>query len=111
MSKNNIITITDRAAERIRHLLTTRKNPFGIKVNVKSGGCSGLKYEIQFADEVGKYDEVVVDKEVKIVIDAKAVLYILGSEMDYVEEKMKSGFTFNNPNKKGSCGCGESFHI
>jgi iron-sulfur cluster assembly protein len=111
MSRKNIITLTESASDRVKYLLEQRgKVSLGIKVKVVSGGCSGLKYSIEYADEIGKFDEVIEDKGVKIIVDAKAVLHLIGSEMDYVEEKFKSGFIFNNPNQKGSCGCGESFH-
>jgi iron-sulfur cluster assembly protein len=111
------INITDGAAERIRTLLEKRGTPSaGVKVGVRSGGCSGLSYVIEYADEIEKFDEVVsypdaASEEFKVIIDPKAVMYLIGSEMDYVEEKMKSGFTFQNPNEKGRCGCGESFHV
>ena len=110
MNKAAIVSITDRAAERIKHLLENRgKESQGIKVLVESGGCSGLKYKIEYADEISKYDEVVEKDNIKVIIDPKAVLHLIGSEIDYVEEKLKSGFTFTNPNEKGRCGCGESF--
>ena len=106
------ITITDSAANRIKQLLAERGKPSeGIKVGVRSRGCSGLSYTIEYADEVTKWDEVVDDKGVRVLIDPKAVMFLLGSEMDFVEEKLKSGFTFTNPNEKGRCGCGESFHV
>jgi iron-sulfur cluster assembly protein len=106
------ITITDAAAERVKALLSQRGKPSaGIKVGVRSRGCSGLSYTIEYADEVGKFDEVVEEKGVKVLIDPKAVMFVLGTEMDFVEEKLKNGFTFNNPNEKGRCGCGESFHV
>ncbi|MCE3231982.1 MAG: iscA [Rickettsiaceae bacterium] len=111
------ITITDSAANRVRSLLEKRGKPSaGVKVGVRSGGCSGLSYTIEYADEIGKFDEVVAypdndHEEFKVIIDPKAVMYLIGSQMDYVEEKMKSGFTFSNPNEKGRCGCGESFHV
>ncbi len=106
------IQITDAAAERVKFLLSKRgKSSAGVKVGVNKGGCSGLSYMIEYADEIGKFDEVVEDKGVKIIIDPKAVLYLLGTTMDFVEEKMKAGFVFINPNEKGRCGCGESFHV
>lgn len=106
------LMITDAAAERIKALLADRGKPSeGIKVGVKSRGCSGLSYTIEYADEVSKWDEVVEDKGVKVLIDPKAVMFLLGSEMDFKDEKLKSGFTFTNPNEKGRCGCGESFHV
>lgn len=106
------IQVTNAAAERIKFLLGQRGKPSaGVRVSVKKGGCSGLAYEIEYADEVGKFEEVVEDKGVRVVIDPKAVLYLIGTTMDYVEEKLKSGFVFVNPNEKGRCGCGESFHV
>lgn len=105
------ITITDAAAQRVKELIEQRaKQTAGIKVGVKSGGCSGLAYVIEYADTISKFDEVVHDKGVTIIIDPKAIMYLLGTIMDYKEEKLKSGFLFVNPNAKGECGCGESFH-
>ncbi|MCI5049624.1 MAG: iron-sulfur cluster assembly accessory protein [Rickettsiales bacterium] len=106
------ITITDAAAERIKALMAERGKPSeGIRVGVRSRGCSGLSYTIEYADEVNQYDEVVEEKGVRVMIDPKAIMFLLGTEMDFVEEKLKSGFTFINPNEKGRCGCGESFHV
>ena len=106
------ITITDAAAERVQALLREREKPsVGIRVGVKKGGCSGLSYVIEYADDLQKFDEVVEDKGIKVIIDPKAIMYLIGTEMDYVEEKMKSGFVFVNPNEKGRCGCGESFNV
>jgi iron-sulfur cluster assembly protein len=106
------IQISDNAAERIKYLLSQREAPAeGIRVGVRKGGCSGLAYTIEYADEIKKFDEVVEDKGVKVIIDPKASLYLIGTEMDFVEEKMKSGFVFKNPNEKGRCGCGESFNV
>ncbi len=114
------LTITDAAAGRIEHLLSKRETPSaGVRVGVKKGGCSGLSYVIEYADDIAKWDETVnypigaSDDEAKfqVVIDSKAVLYLIGSEMDFVEEKMKSGFVFKNPNQKSECGCGESFNV
>lgn len=107
-----ILSLTNVALERVKHLLAKRdKESAGIKVVVESGGCSGLKYKIQYADDIGKFDEVVEQDGVKVIIDPKAILYLLGSVMDYTEEQFKSGFVFTNPNEKGNCGCGKSFHI
>jgi iron-sulfur cluster assembly protein len=111
------IEITDHAASRIQLLLEQRGKPSaGIKVGVRSGGCSGLAYTIEYADEIGPYDEVVAypdnnDTKFKVLIDPKAIMYIIGTIMDYKEDKMKSGFEFVNPNEKGRCGCGESFNV
>ncbi len=107
----NIMTLTDEAAQQVKILLDKRsKSSFGIRVGVKSGGCSGLSYYVEYADDKNKFDEVIEDKGVRILIDPKAVMYLIGSEMNYVKDKFKSGFTFNNPNEKGSCGCGKSFN-
>lgn len=104
--------VTEAAAERIQALLARRDKPsVGVRIGVRSRGCSGLSYTLEFADEKGKFDEVVEDKGITVLIDPKAVMFILGTEMDYVEEQLQSGFTFRNPNEKGRCGCGESFHV
>jgi iron-sulfur cluster assembly protein len=111
------IKITEGAATRIRYLLAQRgKESLGVKVGVRTGGCSGLSYTIEYADEIAKFDEVVPypnkdSEEFKVIIDPKSIMDLIGSEMDFVEEKMKSGFTFQNPNEKGRCGCGESFSV
>ena len=112
MALKQAMTVTDSAADRIQALLAGRGKPaLGVRVGVRSRGCSGLTYTIEYADEKGKFDEVVEDKGVTVLIDPKAVMFILGTEMDYVEENLQSGFTFRNPNEKGRCGCGESFHV
>lgn len=110
------LSITDNATSRIRALLASRGKPSaGIKIGVRTKGCSGLSYTLEFADEVTPYDEVVEVEDAgeifKVLIDPKAVMFLIGTEMDYVEEKLTSGFVFNNPNEKGRCGCGESFHV
>ena len=106
------LTLTDAAAERIKNMLDGRGKPsVGIRIGVRSKGCSGLSYTLEFADEKSAYDEIVEDKGVTVLIDPKATMFILGTEMDWVEEKMQNGFVFRNPNEKGRCGCGESFHV
>ena len=106
------MTVTEAAAQRIQQLLEKRGKPsVGIRVGVRSRGCSGLTYTLEYADEKGKFDEVVQANGVTILIDPKATMFIIGTEMDYVEDKLQSGFTFRNPNEKGRCGCGESFHV
>ena len=112
MTRKQALLVTDAAAERIQALLASRGKPsVGVRVGVRARGCSGLSYTLEYADEKGKFDEIVEDKGVTILVDPKAVMFILGTEMDYVEEKLQSGFVFRNPNEKGRCGCGESFHI
>jgi iron-sulfur cluster assembly protein len=107
-----VMQLTDAAAERVKALLSKRGKPsVGVRVGIRTKGCSGLSYTIEYADEKGKFDEVVEDKGVTVLIDPKAVMFLIGTKMDYVEEKLKSGFTFVNPNEKARCGCGESFHV
>lgn len=107
----NIIEITDAASERIKFLLSNRDKPSaGIRIGVKQGGCNGMSYCIEYADHKDKHEELVEDKGVKVFIDPKAVMYIIGTTMDYIDEKIKSGFVFINPNEKGRCGCGKSFN-
>jgi iron-sulfur cluster assembly protein len=106
------MTITDAAAERVKVLLSKRGKPsVGIRIGVRSKGCSGMSYTLEYADEKTPFDEVLEDKGVTVLIDPKATMFILGTEMDFVEDKMQSGFVFKNPNEKGRCGCGESFHV
>ncbi len=107
-----MMTISDHAAERVKALLAGRgKDSAGVRVGIRTKGCSGMSYTLEFADEKNEFDEVVEDKGVRIFIDPKATMFIIGTEMDFVEDKLESGFVFNNPNEKGRCGCGESFHI
>ncbi|MGH6973853.1 MAG: HesB/IscA family protein [Stellaceae bacterium] len=112
MALRQAMSVTDAAAKRIQALLAQRGKPSaGIRIGVRARGCSGLTYTLEYADEKSKLDEVVQDKGVTILIDPKATMFIIGTEMDYVEDKIQSGFTFRNPNEKGRCGCGESFHV
>jgi iron-sulfur cluster assembly protein len=112
IARRQALRVTDAAARRIHELLAKRGKPsVGVRVGVRARGCSGLSYTLEYADEKGKFDEVVEDKGVTVLIDPKAVMFILGTEMDYVEERLQSGFAFRNPNEKGRCGCGESFHV
>lgn len=107
-----LIQITEKAAERVKFLLAKRSEPtLGIRVGVKSGGCSGLSYTFEYAEEKNPLDEVITDKDVTIIVDAKAVMYLIGTTLDYMDEKVKSGFVFINPNEKARCGCGESFTV
>lgn len=112
MTKAAIIQISDRAADRIAYLMKQRPKPAqGIRVGVKAGGCSGLSYTIEYAEEKAPFEEVIAEKGVTVFIDPKAIMYLIGSVMDYEEQQFKSGFFFSNPNEKGKCGCGESFHV
>ncbi len=107
-----ILTISDVAAGRVKAMLEKRGKPsVGIKIGIRTRGCSGLSYTIEYADEIGKFDSVVEEKDVRLIIDPKAEMFLFGTVMDYEEDKFKSGFTFKNPNEKGRCGCGESFHV
>ena len=110
MSKS-LITITDNAAQHIRTLLSGKEGCIGIKIGIKKGGCSGFKYTIDYTDHAEPSDEVVHDKGVAVVIDPKALLHVIGTEMDFVEDKFKAEFVFNNPNEKSKCGCGKSFGV
>jgi iron-sulfur cluster assembly protein len=106
------IQMTEAAVERVKALLDKRGKPSaGIRIGVRTKGCSGLSYTLEYADDRGRFDEVVENGGVTVLIDPKAVMFVLGTEMDYVEEKLQSGFVFRNPNEKGRCGCGESFHV
>ena len=101
--------LSDAAASRIKELMAKMDRPVaGLRVGVKNGGCAGMEYTMEYADAVGPTDEVVEDKGVKILIDPKAVLFLLGTEMDYKTDKLSSQFVFNNPNQTSACGCGES---
>ena len=112
MARPQAMQITDAAAERVKALLAKRGKPSaGIRIGVRTKGCSGLSYTLEYADEASKFDEVVEDKGVRILIDPKATMFIIGTEMDFVDGKLESGFVFKNPNEKGRCGCGESFHV
>lgn len=106
------INLTEAAAKRVQDLLSKRGKPsVGIRIGVRAKGCSGLSYTLEYADETNPFDEVVEHNGVTVLIDPKATMFILGTEMDWVEEKMQNGFVFRNPNEKGRCGCGESFHV
>jgi iron-sulfur cluster assembly protein len=104
--------LTEAAAERIKDVMTRADHPVaGVRVGVKNGGCAGMEYTMEYAEAVKPTDEVVEDKGVKIMVDPKAVLFLLGTEMDYKREKLSAQFVFNNPNQTSACGCGESVHL
>ena len=107
-----VMRLTEAAAERIVQLTKRADSEIvGLRVGVKNGGCAGQSYTVEYAHEVRPTDEVVEDKGVKILVDPKAVLFLLGTEMDYKADKMQSQFIFNNPNQTGACGCGESVQL
>ena len=107
-----VMTLTDGAATRVKHLMSSRSTAAeGLRIGIRTGGCSGMAYEMEFAEEKQPLDEVVEQKGVKLFVDSRALMFLIGTEMDYVEDKLQSGFVFNNPNEKGRCGCGESFHV
>ena len=107
-----VMRLTDAAATRIKDILGKAEKPIaGVRVGVKNGGCAGMSYTMEYAESVQPHDEVIEDKGVKLLIDPKAVLFLLGTEMDYKTDKLSSGFVFNNPNQTSACGCGESVAI
>jgi iron-sulfur cluster assembly protein len=107
-----VITLTDAAAERIRALMAAAGgNATGLRIGVKKGGCAGMEYTMEYAAEPDPRDELVEDKGVRILIEPTAVLFLLGTEMDYKIDRMTSGFVFNNPNQTSACGCGESVEL
>ena len=111
-ARPQVMTVTPAAAERVKALIEGRSKPTaGIRIGVRSKGCSGLSYTLEFADAQQPMDEIVETAGIKLLIDPKASLFLIGTEMDYEEEKLKSGFVFKNPNEKGRCGCGEYFHV
>ena len=111
MSKQ-VIKLSDNAAARIKEImLTANEATIGVRVGVKSGGCAGMSYVMEYANDIKSNEEVIEDKGVKVLIDPKAIMYLLGTEMDYKKEKFSSQFIFKNPNETERCGCGESFKV
>ena len=112
MNATQLITVTDAAAARIKTLIETSAVPVeGLRVSVNSKGCSGMSYVFEYAEEKKKLEEEVSTKGIKVFIDSAAIMFLIGSEMDFVEEKLESKFVFSNPNAKSVCGCGESFSL
>ena len=107
-----IIKLTDNAANRIKEIMSEAENNLkGVRVAVESGGCAGMSYKMEYAKEINPSDEVIEDKGVKVFIDTGAIMYLLGTEMDYKKEQFSSSFIFKNPNETERCGCGESFKV
>jgi len=107
-----VMRLTDAAADRIKAVMAKTARPIAaVRVGVKNGGCAGMAYTMEYADKINPLDEVVEDKGVRILIDPKAVLFLLGTEMDYKVDKLASQFVFNNPNQTSACGCGESVQL
>lgn len=105
------ISLTDSAAEHVQSYMQNRGKGVGLRLGVRTTGCSGMAYVLEFADEVDEGDTVFEDNDVKIIIDAKSLLYLDGTELDFAREGLNEGFKFNNPNVKDECGCGESFTV
>ncbi len=107
-----VIKLSDNAASRIKEIMSKADNTaIGVRVGVKSGGCAGMSYVMEYAKEANKNEEVIEDKGVKVFIDSNAIMYLLGTEMDYKTDKFSSQFVFKNPNETERCGCGESFKV
>jgi iron-sulfur cluster assembly protein len=105
------MTLTEAAAARVKSIMASRPDVVGLRIGVKKGGCAGMEYTMTWAETQDRFDEVVEDKGAKVLIDPKALLYLLGTEMDYHIDKLKSEFVFKNPNQVGACGCGESVNL
>ena len=109
---NTIVKLSDNAANRIKEIMSSiESKAVGVRIAVKSGGCAGMSYVMEYAKEINPNDEIIEDKGVKVFIDSAAVMYLLGTEMDYKKEECSSTFVFNNPNETERCGCGESFKV
>ncbi len=105
------ITLTETAADRVRQSLASRGKGAGLRLGVRTSGCSGMAYVLEFADDVGSDDQIFESHGVKVIVDPKSLTYLDGTELDYKKEGLNEGFEFNNPNVKDSCGCGESFNV
>ena len=107
-----IISLSNNAANRIKEIMSNaEKDSIGVRIGVKSGGCAGMSYVMEYTKEVNPNDEIIEDKGVKVFVDSGAIMYLLGTEMDYKKEEFSSSFVFKNPNETERCGCGESFKI
>ncbi len=110
---SSVLTFSEKAKSRLKEIMSSNehKESKGLRITVKSGGCAGMTYDMSYVKEENKNDEVVETDGIKVFIDPKAIMYLLGTEMDFKEEKFSSAFVFNNPNETERCGCGESFKI
>ena len=106
-----VITLSEKAAQRIKEILSKDQSSSGVRIGVKTGGCAGMSYVMEYAKDKNLNDELIEDKGVKVYVDPGAIIYLLGTEMDYKEEEFSSSFVFKNPNETERCGCGESFKI
>ena len=112
MAQRKVMSITEAAAARVRAIMEKRETPaVGLRIGVKSKGCSGLSYSMEYAEEIDPRDEVVEANGIRVLVESSAVMFLAGTEMDYVESAMNAGFVFRNPNETGRCGCGESFSV
>jgi iron-sulfur cluster assembly protein len=110
--KKQIINLSQNAIDKIKNIISARaEQPVGLRISLKTKGCSGLSWSLDFIDEINKFDEHMIDNGIDVYIDPKAVLFVLGSTIDYVQNDLEEGFIFSNPNEKGRCGCGESFTV
>ncbi len=111
-ARPKVITLTDTAATRIKAIMAQKGDSVaGLKIGIKKGGCAGMEYTMSWADSIGKFDEVIEQDGARLIIDPAAILYLIGTEMDYRTDKLSSGFVFNNPNQQSACGCGESVNL
>ena len=111
---NSILTLTESAVSRVRRIMELRDEEppaIGVRIGVRNAGCSGMTYSMDYATEVSEMDEVIDAGDVKVMVDPAAIMFLIGTELDYKEEKLSSGFVFNNPNVTSTCGCGESFNV
>lgn len=106
-----VMTLTDAAADRIKEILRHKPEMYGLRLGVIKGGCAGMEYKLDWVEEPGKFDEIVEDKDARVLIDPAAVLFLFGTEMDYKVDKLSAQFVFNNPNQTSACGCGESVEL
>jgi len=107
-----LLTLTEAAANRVKTLMKdTESEVIGLRIGIKTAGCSGMKYNVEYASEIKPFEEKIISKDIVICIDPAAIMFLIGSEMDYKEQKFSSGFEFSNPNEIARCGCGESFTV